>query len=118
MNRKEIADLLEIVISNYPMAKIRDAGAMVSAWEMGLGDYSAESVYKAARFHMETSPYFPTIADIRNCMVRAQVVYHESEIEIAKIEGSAKKRELMDLDGYLDDFCTFIGLGYPNDIED
>lgn len=118
MNRKEIADLLEIVISNYPNVKIRDAGAMVSAWEMGLGDYSAESVYKAARFHMENSPYFPTIADIKNNIVRAQMLYQESDIEVARLEGSAIKKELDDLDEKLEDLCRFVGLGYPNEIED
>lgn len=120
MNRKEIADLLEIVISNYPNTKIKDAGAMVSAWEMGLGDLPAKSVYKAARFHLETSPFFPTIADIREKILRAELVYKDAEPDVKKIEGSGARtteKSLMDEDEYLENLCKFVGLGYPNDME-
>ena len=77
MSREEIIKLLEIVTNAYPYAKISDAGSMVSAWEMTLGEFSAESVYKATRLHMETNKFFPTPADIRDLIVRASIVYRE-----------------------------------------
>lgn len=91
MNSKEAAQILAVVRTAYPNTKIEDAGAMVQAWVMGLGDYSASSVMKAARLHMETAKFFPTIAEIREKIVRAELIYKESEIETQKIEPSKQK---------------------------
>ena len=118
MTRKEIADLLEIMVNQYPYIKdkIEDAGAMVSAWELILGDCPAESVYKAARLHMESSKFFPTIADIREKMARAELMYQSTRM----LEGSGVKRigKRVDYsDEQLEDLCRFVGLGYPNDLE-
>ena len=124
MTRDEIVSLLEIVISAYPNAKISDAGAMVSAWEMCLGDFSAESVYKAARFHMNTNRFFPTPADIRSNIVRAEMVYRDSEIDQKRLEAKPEPSTAMSVteeewtDEKLEDLCRFIGLGYPNDCEE
>lgn len=92
MTRKEIADLLEIVIAQYPNTKVNDPAAMVNAWEMVLGDYSAESVYKAARLHMETCKFFPTIADIREKIVRAEMIYKSIEIGEDLLESGITKK--------------------------
>ena len=124
MTRDEIVSLLEIVISAYPNAKINDAGAMVSAWEMCLGDFSAESVYKAARLHMNTNRFFPTPADIRSNIVRAEMVYRDSEIDQKRLEAKPEPSTAISVrqeewtDEKLDDLCRFVGLGYPNEIED
>lgn len=116
MTRNEIMDLLEILCNQYPYVKIDNAQAMADGWEMCLGGFSAESVYKAARLHMNTCKFFPTVSDINDKIVRAELVYRESDIEINKLEdGSGKERE--DLDEKLEDFCKWIGLGYPNEIE-
>lgn len=77
MNRAEILDLLEIIISNYPHTKVADPSAMATAWEMVLGEYPAESIYKAARLHMSTSHFFPTPADLIEARARAEIVYSE-----------------------------------------
>lgn len=125
MNRKEAAQILAVVRTAYPNTKIEDAGAMVQAWVMGLGDYSASSVMKAARLHMATAKFFPTIAEIREKIVRAELIYRESDIETQKIEPSKQKllgneTSLIvtdDVDEKLENLCKFVGLGYPNDIE-
>ena len=114
MNRTEITELLAIAKSAYPTVKIENPKAVVTAWEIGLGDYEAESVAKALRFHIETSKFFPTVADIRDKMVRSQIVYDESEIEINKLESG----ETEELNNYLDVFCKFVGLGYDNEMEE
>lgn len=118
MTRQEIASLLEILVAQYPYVKVEDADSMVSAWEMCLGDFSAESVYKAARLHMDTCKFFPTISDIRDKIVRASIVYNESAIEINRLEaGSSEQTDIWD-DERMERFCESIGFGYPNDIED
>ena len=91
MNNKEAAQILAVVRTAYPNTKIEDAGAMVQAWVMGLGDYSASSVMKAARLHIATAKFFPTIAEIRNNIVRAELIYNEADIETNKIEPSKQK---------------------------
>lgn len=111
MERKEIVELLKIVSANYPHAKISDPKAMVSAWEMLLGDYSAEAVYKAARLHMETNKYFPSPSDIRDNIVRAEIVYKPT-IPNA-IESKANNSEEMKKN--LDLFCQWIGFGCEPD---
>ena len=125
MNSKEAAQILAVVRTAYPNTKIEDAGAMVQAWVMGLGDYSASSVMKAARLHMATAKFFPTIAEIREKIVRAELIYRESDIETNRIEPSKQKllgneTSLIvadDVDEKLENLCKFVGLGYPNDIE-
>ena len=124
MTRDEIVSLLEIVITAYPNAKVKDAGAMVSAWEMCLGDFSAESVYKAARLHMNTNRFFPTPADIRSNIVRAEMVYRDSDIDQKRLEAKPEPSTAISVrqeewtDEKLEDLCRFVGLGYPNEIED
>lgn len=107
MTRDEIIDLLEIVSAAYPNATshIKDAGALVTAWEMVLGEFSAEAVYKAARFHLQTNKYFPSPSDIRDKIVRAEITYTPT-IPNA-IESGATKN----CDEYLDKFCEWIGFG-------
>ena len=115
MTREEIIKLLDIVSATYPHAKIKDPSALVSAWEMTLGDFSAESVYKATRYHLETNKFFPSPSDIRDNIVRAEMVYRPS-IPNA-IESRTGRDE--DIDKNLDLFCQWIGFGQePDDTVD
>ena len=111
MTREEIIKLLSIVASTYPHAKIKDPSALVSAWEMTLGDFSAESVYKATRYHLETNKFFPSPSDIRDNIVRAEMVYKPS-IPNA-IESRTRNDEQTEKN--LDLFCQWIGFGYEED---
>ena len=124
MSEKECAQILSIIRTAYPAVKIENAKGMVQAWLMSLGEFSANSVMKAARLHMETSKYFPTPAEIREKIVRAELIYNGSDLDINRIDATSVK-QLEDpenksqavSDEYLDNFCRFIGLGYPNEIE-
>lgn len=111
MERKEIVELLKIVSAAYPHTKIADPKAMVTAWEMLLGDFSAESVYKAARLHMETNKFFPSPSDIRDNIVKAQIVYRPTIANA--IESKANNSE--EIENNLELFCKWIGLGYEPD---
>lgn len=79
MNREETLKLLSILLANYPntAGKIKDAGKTADTWEMVLGQYETEAVYKAARLHMATSKFFPTPADILEKLIRASLIYSE-----------------------------------------
>ena len=121
MNKKEAAQILAIVRSVYPHTKIEDANATVQGWVLELGEFSAKAVLKAAQLHMATSKFFPTPADIREKMVRAQLVYTDTELDHTqqpKLIGNETDLIVMDdIDDKLEDFCKWVGLGYPNEIE-
>ena len=111
MTREEIIKLLDVVSATYPHAKIKDPSALVSAWELVLGDFSAESVYKATRYHLETNKFFPSPSDIRDNIVRAELVY-KSPISNA-IESRTNNSEYIEQN--LDLLCRWIGFGYEED---
>ena len=111
MTREETIKLLSIVSSTYPHAKIKDPNALVSAWEMTLGDFSAETVYKATRYHLETNKFFPSPSDIRDNIVRAELIYRPT-IPNA-IESRTHNNE--ETEKNLDLFCQWIGFGQEED---
>ena len=122
MNKKETAQILAIVRTAYPNVRIDNPAGTVQAWQMTLGEYSADSVMKAARLHMNTSKFFPTPADIREKIIRAELIYNESEIELKSIAPSNVKLigteiDYIAIDEQLENTCKFVGLGYQNEIE-
>lgn len=96
MTREETIKLLKLVTANYPHVKINDAAATATVWEMNLGEYPAESVYKAARFHMATSKYFPTPADILKNMSRAELVYNVQNVPAIESKSTTLDDALID----------------------
>jgi hypothetical protein len=78
MTRQEILELLKRLRAAYPNSKIADPVGLVEAWEMAFGEDNAEQIYKAARHHLETSPFFPTIVDIRHAIVKGELLYGKS----------------------------------------
>ena len=107
MTREQIIRLLKVLSDNYNI-KIADPKGKVTAWEMQLGNYSAESIYKAARLHMQTSQYFPSPADLINKIVRAQLVYSDPPLQSIE-DHSISNDKTNDL--YLDAFCRWLGFG-------
>ncbi len=77
MTREEIVVLLEILAAMYPntMSKIGDPERMIQGWELAFGDEPAEVIYKAARHHMKTCKFFPTVADIFNSKQVGEMIY-------------------------------------------
>ena len=77
MTRKEIKDLLGILLDAYPYmnGKINNPKGMLDNWEMIFGEYEADMVYKAARLHMSTSSFFPAIHDIKDKITKASIIY-------------------------------------------
>ena len=117
MTRDQITQVLEFLVTNYNK-KITDPKGLADSWEMALGSFSAEAVFKASRLHMETSPFFPTPADIRKTIVRASVAYAEEPKSPARLTSIAGAEPIEDekLNEWLDAFCDWIGIGCePND---
>lgn len=76
MTQRELIQLLRTLSANYPNAISKiDSKELLKNWEMAFGKEDAESVYMAARLHMDLSPFFPTIADIKANMKRGKLVY-------------------------------------------
>ena len=113
MTRDEITSLLEMLVANYPNTKIRDPKATADSWEMTLGMYQAESVFKAARYHMDTSTFFPTPADIKKKMVRAKLIYDEP-LKVTAIPSPKSVSDEKVLE-YIDAVCEWVGFGTEED---
>ena len=121
MSRDEITKLLALAMSAYPNTKNIDAKALVSVWEMAFGDDPAERVYKAMRFHINTCKFFPTVADIMKVMARAEIAYSASDCAVLRLKPKDNQialpaqKDITDDD--LEEFCKWIGFGYPTDID-
>ena len=107
MTTEETAKLLKILSAAYPNSanKITDPESMIMAWQMVLGEFSAEAVYKAARFHLQTNKFFPSPSDIRDKIVRAEITY------MPTIPNAIESGATKNCDEYLDKFCEWIGFG-------
>ena len=114
MTREETIQLLETLAATYPNAKIKDAAKMADMWQMALEDFTAEAVYKAARLHMNSNKFFPTPADIKEKLARAELIYQGPPLNAIEPPKNAKD------DYYLEELCRFVGLGYdePDDNAD
>lgn len=106
MLKNEIAELLNIIAVAYPNTKIKNPEYMLKAWEMAFGEDEADIIYKAARYHMDTSPYFPTIADIRKAVNKGQMIYGESQQKA--IEAPVAPNKVIPVD--TTSFCELCGL--------
>ena len=108
MTRDEITKLLETLCTCYPYYKVTDPKKTTDLWEMTLGSFTAESVYKAARLHMETSKFFPSPAEIRDKMVKASIAYEPPKVTAIPAPAPVKEAELNE---WIDAVCEWIGFG-------
>lgn len=103
MTKEETIRLLQVLRSAYPNAKISDPQGIVTAWLMAFGDEPADVIYKSARHHMNVSPFFPTIADIRQSINRGQMLF-----EMQEAQGQAKletRKSIINPETTLCDLC-------------
>ena len=79
MTRDEIKNLLRMALECYPYYKdkIDDPKIVLDIWELSLSDRNATDVFKAFRFHINHSKFFPTPADIMEAMPKARIVYED-----------------------------------------
>ena len=105
MTREETIKLLQMMRAAYPNVKITDPAGTVAAWELAFSDFPADMIYKAARHHLNTSPYFPLVADIRKSINKGAMLYSEDP-EQKKIAPSAPDRMIP----VQESFCDLCGL--------
>lgn len=96
MNRAETVKLLAIISANYPNIKIQDPSATASIWEKILGGYQADAVLRAAKLHMETSPYFPNPAEIIKLIPRADLIAKSDKMALEPPKKKAKVTAIPD----------------------
>lgn len=107
MNRAETVKLLAIISANYPNIKIQDPSATATVWEQTLGGYQPEAVLRAARLHMETSPYFPNPAELIKLIPRADLIARAEREALEPPKKRAKVTAIpdgMSEDEFLDKF--------------
>lgn len=115
MTREEIIKLLAVLSDNYNV-KIQNPAGKATAWEMVLGDYEADSIYKAARLHMSSNKYFPSPADLLKIRSRAELVYSTPPTNTKAIEAHTNKPVLTQRDhDFFDALCRKVGLGCDPD---
>jgi len=77
MTREETIRLLQFLKGCYPNVKIDDPSGMVDGWMLAFSDKDAKEVYKGARLHISNNRFFPTPADINQCIKRAVLLYDD-----------------------------------------
>lgn len=89
MTREEVISLLKYVRNAYPNQRLEDAKGTANIWEGAFANEDARIVFRAARIHVENSPYFPAPANIKNLMVRASLLIEleAEQAEQRKLEG-------------------------------
>lgn len=113
MTREDIIKLLAVLSDNYNV-KIANPSGKATAWEMVLGGRNTDSVYKAARMHMETNRYFPSPADLIKLIPRAEAAY--GTYQGNAIEAHSQCTVLTTRDNaFLDALCRKVGLGFDPD---
>lgn len=95
MTREEIGQLLTVLWDSYPNVKARDPKGMLNTWEMAFADKDARVVFRSARLHIEDSPFFPTIADIKRRISTAEwLVEREATHTLYIAEPTAPKKAI------------------------
>lgn len=78
MTQEETVKLLEILKAAYPNWKIDNPKQTLEVYEMALGSYKAEDIYKSARVHITRSKFPPSIAELIHGITRGHLVYDDS----------------------------------------
>lgn len=92
MNKREFAEVMVIIKAAYPGSNLIPDEMSKNLWFEMLKDLEYDSVLKAVRKHIQTSPFVPTIADIRrSCEEMKFPVWSR---EWMRLLNGAKSREL------------------------
>lgn len=106
MTRDELRNILKMLTECYPNAKKPTYPKLnLDMWEMAFGEYEAQDVFMAVRYHINHSKFFPTIADIKDAIPKGKMVYGQvPEVAVKKIEAPDKSylAEMVDYDNIID----------------
>ena len=79
MTRAELIPLIKQLLAVYPNNGITDVKSLVDGWEMIFGEDNAETVYKAARLHMQSCKWFPKAAEIKERLPYAGALFNDQQ---------------------------------------
>ena len=109
MNREETIKLLKMLNACYPNTKISDPAMTATAYEMVLGEYPAEDVYKAARLYMSSeTKFFPSPGVLLKNIEKAKLIYNVPAMALEPPKEDPREHEFWDA------FCKYVGLGYEH----
>lgn len=104
VSKEELKQIITFLSGAIPYNKNINIEAATQAWIIALGDYPAEDILKAVRFHINTSKFFPTPDDIIRNMARAKLVYQDAEPETKALPAGQQDQD--DDDDSIDDFIN------------
>ena len=103
MTRDELRQTLKMVIEVYPYAKNKiNPKETLDMWEMTFAEYEAKDVIMAVRYHIENKKFFPTPADIKDNMFRANLLYDTSNMPLIDAPTTSYIEDLTQYDDILD----------------
>lgn len=109
MTQKELIDLLELLQSAYPNWKVSDPQLMLDVWSLSLGEYEAEKIYKSARYHIKTSVFPPSVAELVKGINKGQLLYNSDQtvkIEAPKMDIRERLCKGSCICPYFDSICN------------
>lgn len=84
MNNSECVDLIRTLFGAYPNTKMDNPQGTITSYMLILGEYDAETVYKAARMYMGNpkNKYFPKAADLVKYIPLAPYMFNPQAMEL------------------------------------
>ena len=93
MTKKEMATILKTLLATYPNTKIKDIDVTLASWMMEFEEYPSEVIEIAVRFHMKKSSFFPSIAEVRSQIPRAEILKQFEENNKPKAVDPERERQ-------------------------
>lgn len=84
MNNSECVDLIRTLFGAYPNTKMDNPQGTITSYMLILGEYDAETVYKAARMYMGDykNKYFPKAADLLKLIPLAPYMFNADSMAL------------------------------------
>lgn len=80
MNKTECAELIKTLLGAFPNTKMDNPRGTIDSYMLVLGEYDAQTVYKAARMYMTgQTNYFPNPGDILKRIPMAPYMFNGSD---------------------------------------
>lgn len=74
MTEEEVLMNLAILKQNYKNVKIEDPDAEIAMWLSAFGESDPEVIKVAVQFHIAKSKFWPTVAEIKKLVPRAEML--------------------------------------------
>lgn len=109
MTQRDIAELLTILSKAYPHNKINDMKSTLAIWSGYFLKYDKQVVFTATKHYIGSHEFFPTVAELRECIDKFQTMKRENIPAITGQTISDEDRGTGCLICPYDDFCQARG---------